>query len=77
MKNSGFVRWYQQIKQLLVFSVLMVILLFSSKSLAQEGIPVYFDYLTDNYYLIHPSMAGAGDGGKNSSHSKETMVWGR
>ncbi|WMQ63257.1 PorP/SprF family type IX secretion system membrane protein [Imtechella halotolerans] len=64
MKNSGFVRWYQQIKQLLVFSVLMVILLFSSKSLAQEGIPVYFDYLTDNYYLIHPSMAGAGDGGK-------------
>lgn len=27
---------------------------------AQErGIPVYQDYLTDNYYLIHPSMAGA------------------
>ncbi|KVV14485.1 type IX secretion system membrane protein PorP/SprF [Flavobacterium sp. TAB 87] len=26
---------------------------------AQEGIPVYSDYLTDNYYLIHPSMAGA------------------
>ncbi|MBS7233782.1 type IX secretion system membrane protein PorP/SprF [Flavobacterium psychroterrae] len=25
----------------------------------QEGIPVYFDYLSDNYYLIHPSMAGA------------------
>jgi hypothetical protein len=23
-----------------------------------EGIPVYSD-LTDNYYLIHPSMAGA------------------
>ncbi len=30
---------------------------FSSK--AQEGIPVYSDYLTDNYYLLHPSMAGA------------------
>lgn len=28
-------------------------------SLAQEGIPVYSDYLSDNYYLIHPSMAGA------------------
>ena len=27
-------------------------------SLAQEGIPIYSDYLTDNYYLIHPSMAG-------------------
>ncbi|WP_224484058.1 PorP/SprF family type IX secretion system membrane protein [Robertkochia aurantiaca] len=31
---------------------------------AQEGIPVYFDYLSDNYYLIHPSMAGAGQSGK-------------
>lgn len=28
-------------------------------SFAQEGLPVYSDYLTDNYYLIHPSMAGA------------------
>ncbi len=26
---------------------------------AQEGMSVYSDYLTDNYYLIHPSMAGA------------------
>ncbi|MFS4483899.1 type IX secretion system membrane protein PorP/SprF [Hyunsoonleella sp. 2307UL5-6] len=26
---------------------------------AQEGLPIYTDYLTDNYYLIHPSMAGA------------------
>lgn len=26
---------------------------------SQEGLPVYTDYLTDNYYLIHPSMAGA------------------
>ncbi len=26
---------------------------------AQEGLPVYSDYLTDNYYLLHPSMAGA------------------
>ena len=31
---------------------------------AQEGIPVYFDYLSDNYYLVHPSMAGIGKGGK-------------
>ena len=27
-------------------------------SQAQEGLPIYSDYLTDNYYLIHPSMAG-------------------
>lgn len=26
---------------------------------AQEGIPVYLDYLQDNLYLLHPSMAGA------------------
>ena len=26
---------------------------------AQEGDAIYSDYLTDNYYLIHPSMAGA------------------
>lgn len=25
----------------------------------QEGIPVYSDYLSDNWYLLHPSMAGA------------------
>ncbi|RNC91836.1 MAG: type IX secretion system membrane protein PorP/SprF [Allomuricauda sp.] len=31
---------------------------------AQEGIPVYFDYLADNYYLVYPSMAGIGEGGK-------------
>lgn len=28
-------------------------------SFAQEGVAVYSDYLSDNYYLIHPSMAGA------------------
>lgn len=38
---------------LLVFVVLLV-----QFSKAQEGLPIYSDYLTDNYYLIHPSMAG-------------------
>jgi type IX secretion system PorP/SprF family membrane protein len=33
-------------------------------SYAQEGIAVYSDYLSDNYYLIHPSMAGASNCGK-------------
>ena len=45
---------------LLLFTVLMI----GSKSIAQEGIPVYFDYLSDNYYLVFPSMAGIGEGGK-------------
>lgn len=41
-------------------SLLVVIssLFVSQISNAQEGISVYQDYLTDNYYLIHPSMAG-------------------
>jgi len=38
---------------------LVLLLLLSQLSHSQEGIAVYSDYLTDNYYLIHPSMAGA------------------
>ena len=38
---------------------LAAVLLISHFSFGQEGIPVYSDYLSDNYYLIHPSMAGA------------------
>jgi type IX secretion system PorP/SprF family membrane protein len=34
-------------------------LFFSSEVSAQEVIPTYADYLTDNLYLLHPSMAGA------------------
>ncbi|WP_406685001.1 type IX secretion system membrane protein PorP/SprF [Seonamhaeicola sp. MEBiC1930] len=37
----------------------LVSLLFTNIALSQEGLPIYTDYLTDNYYLIHPSMAGA------------------
>ena len=38
---------------------LVLLLLLTQLSFSQEGIAVYSDYLTDNYYLIHPSMAGA------------------
>lgn len=39
---------------------LVIILFFISLNVfSQEGIPVYSDYLSDNYYLIFPSMAGA------------------
>ncbi|TRZ45761.1 PorP/SprF family type IX secretion system membrane protein [Robertkochia solimangrovi] len=44
--------------------ILLVSFLCCMKMFSQEGLPVYFDYLSDNYYLIHPSMAGAGTGGK-------------
>ena len=39
--------------------VAVTVLLSSQISFSQEGIAVYSDYLLDNYYLIHPSMAGA------------------
>ncbi len=35
-----------------------VFAIFTQLAKSQEGLPVYSDYLTDNYYLIHPSMAG-------------------
>jgi len=41
-------------KVCLIFGLFLTQLSFS-----QEGIAVYTDYLSDNYYLIHPSMAGA------------------
>ncbi|WP_339726580.1 type IX secretion system membrane protein PorP/SprF [Maribacter stanieri] len=46
------------------FLLILIFLFVGSKSNAQEGIPVYFDYLSDNYYLVFPSMAGIGEGGK-------------
>ncbi|WP_130284714.1 PorP/SprF family type IX secretion system membrane protein [Aquimarina brevivitae] len=45
-------------------SLFLFIALFSIASYSQEGIPVYADYLSDNLYLIHPSMAGAGNANK-------------
>lgn len=44
-------------------AVFLLITVFNSYS--QEGIPIYQDYLSDNYYLVYPSMAGVGrQGGK-------------
>ncbi|MFD0989280.1 type IX secretion system membrane protein PorP/SprF [Mariniflexile jejuense] len=42
-------------------NIFMVVIgvLFTYIANSQEGLPIYTDYLTDNYYLIHPSMAGA------------------
>lgn len=40
------------------FYLLALLLVIAQFSKAQEGLPIYSDYLTDNYYLIHPSMAG-------------------
>jgi type IX secretion system PorP/SprF family membrane protein len=39
--------------------MLACVFLLALSANAQEGMPIYSDYLTDNYYLIFPSMAGA------------------
>lgn len=38
------------------FALLVLVTQFA---FSQDGIPVYSDYLSDNLYLLHPSMAGA------------------
>lgn len=40
------------------FCLVAIIGLFAKIGVSQEGVPIYSDYLLDNYYLIHPSMAG-------------------
>ncbi len=40
------------------YCLIAILALVTKFGVAQEGLPVYSDYLTDNYYLIHPSMAG-------------------
>ncbi|WP_093113408.1 PorP/SprF family type IX secretion system membrane protein [Salinimicrobium catena] len=39
--------------------ILLPLILLQSRLEAQEVLPTYSDYLTDNLYLLHPSMAGA------------------
>lgn len=46
------------------FCLIVCLALFSQIGTAQEGLPIYSDYLTDNYYLIHPSMAGVANSAK-------------
>jgi len=45
-------------------SFLVLSFLLTQYFYSQEGVAVYSDYLADNYYLIHPSMAGASNCGK-------------
>ena len=40
------------------FFIFLFFILFHNNSVSQQGLPIYTDYLTENYYLLHPSMAG-------------------
>jgi len=44
--------------------VLFLGLVFTNQSTAQETLPIYTDYLSDNVYLLHPAAAGIGNCGK-------------
>ena len=51
--------------KLLSFRILFLIaFIFSLKGNAQETLPIYQDYLSDNVYLVHPSAAGIGNSSK-------------
>ncbi|MGY0408776.1 MAG: PorP/SprF family type IX secretion system membrane protein [Polaribacter sp.] len=50
---------YRSVCLLFIFSFF-----FSIKSEAQETLPIYTDYLSDNVFLLHPSAAGIGNSSK-------------
>ncbi|CAL65196.1 PorP/SprF family type IX secretion system membrane protein [Christiangramia forsetii] len=60
-RSANIVRCHLRQFPVLKYSWFLVLILFLNTSAikAQEIIPTYSDYLTDNLYLIHPSMAGA------------------
>ncbi|CAM1373158.1 PorP/SprF family type IX secretion system membrane protein [Tenacibaculum xiamenense] len=42
-------------------TLLFLLVSFGLKVRAQETLPIYFDYLSDNVFLIHPAAAGVGE----------------
>ena len=44
--------------------IFIISFLFLPSSQAQETLPIYQDYLSDNVYLLHPSAAGIGNSSK-------------
>ncbi len=53
-------------------TILFLTLTFINRVNAQETIPIYFDYLSDNVYLLHPAAAGIGNCAKlRLSHGQQ------
>jgi len=50
--------------KLVVYCFFLIINVFLITVKAQETLPIYQDYLSDNVYLIHPAAAGIGECGK-------------
>ena len=53
--------------------IILFVLLSGTSIKAQEVIPTYSDYLTDNLYLLHPSMAGAAN--RNQIRLTDRQQW--
>ena len=54
--------WFIKPQQMRIYHFLIslfIFLIFNNNSFTQEGLPIYSDYLTDNFYLLYPSMAVA------------------
>jgi type IX secretion system PorP/SprF family membrane protein len=49
----------KMVSKMNIKKLLLIVFFVCQNSFSQEGIAVYSDYLSDNYYLLHPSMAGA------------------
>jgi len=47
-----------------IILVLIALVCYTWTQAQERGLPIYKDYLTDNWYLIHPSMAGASNSDK-------------
>lgn len=55
-------------------SLLLIILFVSFHTKAQETLPIYSDYLSDNIFLIHPASAGIGECGKVRLTARQQWV---
>lgn len=56
----------------LQLTILLFTLTFVNRINAQEVIPIYHDYLSDNVYLLHPAAAGIGNCAKlRLSHNQQ------
>ncbi len=58
--------------KILKLTILFLTVTFIHRVNAQETIPIYFDYLSDNVYLLHPAAAGIGNCAKlRLSHGQQ------
>ncbi len=59
MKKASTFIYYNKTKKPFWAGFLFILFFATANTSAQYQLPVYTDYLTDNYYLLHPAMAGA------------------